>query len=184
MTQADTTTRWFQELADLNLFAVLDAARSPSVLETLEALKPQFASLYSEKDEAPLKTVAPYLVEPEEGTPMGILLLEPGWGRPWSIYIATKADFQSLRRHLRRFLIVEDEQGTKQYFRFYDPRILREYLPTCTPEEVKDFFGPISTIFCPTDDVQKLIAYNMSEDGLEKRIIEDVASPPPEGDST
>jgi hypothetical protein len=28
-------------------------------------------------------------------------------------------------------------------FRYYDPRVLRSYLPTCTPEELAQVFGPI-----------------------------------------
>jgi len=39
---------------------------------------------------------------------------------------------------------VQDAKGKDMYFRFYDPRVLRVFLPTCTPEELSDFFGPIA----------------------------------------
>ena len=39
--------------------------------------------------------------------------------------------------------MVQDEGGQEYFFRYYDPRVLRKYLPTCTPEEVRSFFGPV-----------------------------------------
>jgi hypothetical protein len=50
---------------------------------------------------------------------------------------------QQVRAHLRQFLLVQDERGNQQYFRFYDPRVLRVYLPTCDAAETQQFFGPI-----------------------------------------
>ncbi len=36
------------------------------------------------------------------------------------------------------------EQKAPLVFRYYDPRVLRVYLPTCSPAEFARFFGPIS----------------------------------------
>ena len=33
--------------------------------------------------------------------------------------------------------------GERVYFRFYDPRVLRVYLPTCSSSELKGVFGPV-----------------------------------------
>ena len=38
-----------------------------------------------------------------------------------------------LRHHLKGFLRVRGESGQKMMFRYYDPRVLRVYLPTCNP---------------------------------------------------
>ena len=46
-------------------------------------------------------------------------------------------------RHFRQFLRVRDEAGREFFFRFYDPRVLRVYLPTCNSEELRTFFGPV-----------------------------------------
>jgi len=40
-------------------------------------------------------------------------------------------------------LVVKDERGNRLVFRYYDPRVLRVYLPTCSPSELRTVFGPI-----------------------------------------
>lgn len=50
---------------------------------------------------------------------------------------------ETLRRHFRRLLHVRSEDGEKLYFRYYDPRVLRLYLPSCTSVELKEVFGPV-----------------------------------------
>ena len=36
-----------------------------------------------------------------------------------------------------------DERGVRMLFRFYDPRVLRTYLPTCVSDELNQVFGPV-----------------------------------------
>ena len=38
---------------------------------------------------------------------------------------------------------MKTEEGQELYFRYYDPRVLRTYLPTCTPDELEQVFGPV-----------------------------------------
>ena len=60
---------------------------------------------------------------------------------------------RDLRSHLRRFLIVLDEDtGKKLYFRFYDPRVLRAFLPTCSKIQVADMFGEIGMFLLEGED--------------------------------
>ena len=49
-----------------------------------------------------------------------------------------------MRTHFRRFLLVEAPDGDSWYFRFYDPRVLERFLPTCDAAQLTDFFGPVS----------------------------------------
>jgi hypothetical protein len=50
--------------------------------------------------------------------------------------------------------MVEIEGSRKSvYFRYYDPRILHAFLPTCAPPQVRDFFGPIKAFIVETDGV-------------------------------
>jgi hypothetical protein len=46
-----------------------------------------------------------------------------------------------LHKHFRKFLLVSTEEGKQLYFRFYDPRVLRIFLPTCNPAQLVEFFG-------------------------------------------
>lgn len=59
---------------------------------------------------------------------------------------------QLLRRHLRTLLRVRDEAGRTLMFRFYDPRVLRAYLPTCTSSEWQSVFGPVHQLICSAAD--------------------------------
>ena len=38
------------------------------------------------------------------------------------------------------------------YFRYYDPRVLRVYLPTCDADELRTLFGPISRLLCEDEE--------------------------------
>jgi hypothetical protein len=71
-------------------------------------------------------------------------LLDEGWGKSWGCLVSTALPIRELRGHLRRFLRVQTEEGKTLLFRFYDPRVLRAYLPTCTAEELETFMGPIT----------------------------------------
>jgi len=44
-------------------------------------------------------------------------------------------------------LIVEDPDDRNLLFRFYDPRVLPNYLETCNSAECARFFGPTRSFF-------------------------------------
>jgi hypothetical protein len=62
------------------------------------------------------------------------------------VLVVCDAPFAELRRHFRRFLVVQTEARQALYFRFYDPRVLRPFLEGVTDEERSTFFGPVSAI--------------------------------------
>ncbi len=49
---------------------------------------------------------------------------------------------RSLRKHFRTFLMVKSPEGDRLYFRYYDPRVLRVYLPTCNADGNQLCFRP------------------------------------------
>jgi Domain of unknown function (DUF4123) len=129
------------------LFAILDGARDPSICRTLEASTLDYRCLYAGALPRALVAVAPYLVHLHAHAPFTRWLIEQSWGRSWGVFLHSAATLDELRRHLRRFLRVKDERGRRLLFRYYDPRVLRAYLPTCTPAELAAVFGPIDR-FC------------------------------------
>ncbi len=50
---------------------------------------------------------------------------------------------ESIRIHLKKFLIVGLNDGRRVHFRFYDSRVLVDFLPTCNSAQLSEFFGPI-----------------------------------------
>jgi len=126
------------------VYLLLDAARSPKISEYVLALPDNRMCLYAGDSKEQLAEVAPYLVQVD---PLGDVFkwfADEGWGDSWGVIVTSSAPLEDLYKHFRKFLLVEDEEGKRLYFRFYDPRVIGVFLKTCTPEETKEFFGPIS----------------------------------------
>jgi hypothetical protein len=124
------------------LHAVLDAADAPAVPARLAEPGVEAAALWTSNLHPELRAVAPYLVKLD--LTLMSWIRDVLWDQPWGILIEADLELRDLRRHLRRFLLVEDPTGRALYFRFYDPRVLRTFLPTCNSEELDEFFGPIT----------------------------------------
>lgn len=128
------------------LWAILDCARDRRIHRLLAVSRLDHPCLYSGQVPAELKAVAPHIVELHPGHRFTRTLLEEGWGRSWGIF-ARINDSTQLRHHLRKNLTVRSEDGRKLLFRFFDPRVFRVYLPTCTAAELAQLFGPVSKFF-------------------------------------
>jgi hypothetical protein len=154
------------------LFALLDAARERSILELLEEdIDAEYDCLYEGKSATDLAAWAPYLVSlPSESSLLDVLV-ERGWGKSWGVYLTSAKSLADVRRHLRHFLIVTMANGKEGYFRFYDPRVLRVYLPACTPDESKAFFGPIDAYLMESEKPQQLLRFTPGTHECERQAI-------------
>jgi hypothetical protein len=56
-------------------------------------------------------------------------------------------------------LRVQDEQGRILVFRFYDPRVLRVYMPTCEPSETMQMLGPVHALMCEKETGKSLVVF-------------------------
>ena len=65
------------------------------------------------------------------------------WHEELGIFIHSRYDFDTVLRHLRHFPVMKDENGKWFFFRFYDPKVLRNYLDVIatSPEKLNKFFG-------------------------------------------
>lgn len=154
---------------EANLYTVLDGASVPELPQILWEHEPEHACLYRGELEPDMAAVAPYLVRLEHGHSFTKLVCEQGWGNHWGIFAMTpgEVDIRVLRQHFRRFLMVYDPNGKLVYFRYYDPRVLRVYLPTCNAEEIKIVFGPISCYVLEDEDPSAVL--RVSSDGEKVR---------------
>jgi hypothetical protein len=85
------------------------------------------------------------------------------------VFVIAPAAMEALRNHFRRFLMVRLPAERLVYFRFYDPRVLRVYLPTCTPEELELIFGPVDYFVMESGETRgELIVFPRG--GAEQRI--------------
>lgn len=116
------------------------------------AMTPQHTSLYKGDSEKDLADFAPYIFSLNRGNDLVSWLLEAGWGNSWGVFLQTTEPGSALVRHFRQFLMVTLDTGEEAYFRFYDPRVLRAFLPTCSTRQLREFFGPVQQFFMEDED--------------------------------
>jgi hypothetical protein len=147
------------------LYAILDAARDPLILTRLLECKEEHQSLYEGRKGDQLAAFAPYLVALPSGCSFLETLVRDGWGKSWGVYLTSEQPFKEVRKHLRHFLMVRSSDDTV-YFRFYDPRVLRTYLPTCTKDELRQFFGPINRYVLEPVNSEQIQVVSLEKGGI------------------
>ncbi|MCL7421751.1 MAG: DUF4123 domain-containing protein [Methylobacter sp.] len=148
----------------LQAYAVLDGASNPALLDHLYGDRPEFACLYRGELAPDIAECAPYLARLEPDTPFTEWLTARGWGRHWGIFAVAGCDFRTLHRHLRKLNMVYDAESHKSLlFRYYDPRVLSAFLPSCDAAQAETFFGPVKTWFAETDDGERLARFFLDQ---------------------
>lgn len=171
------------------LYALVDGSRADRILEVLgqhatpaqlpdppaRPAKPLgaadtlFQSLYLMVQVPDIAEHGPYLVQlPKDSALLPILVAE-GWGQSWGVFLTSPATFAEVRKHFRHFLLVRHPDGDSILFRFFDPRVLRPFLPVCTPEEIVQFFGPIASFICEAERGQGLFHWVAPQGNLACR---------------
>jgi len=125
------------------VYCLLDSACDQKIGTMIANAKERVHCLYDGQSAIELAPWAPYLAELPVKSELAAALFTEGWGKGWASYFVSRYPFEDLRHHFRKFLMVKMDDGTEAYFRFYDPRVLREFLPTSTRTEVWEFFGPV-----------------------------------------
>jgi hypothetical protein len=146
-----------------SVWAVLDAARDERIYTALMFSRLEYICLYSGNLPDALKRTAPYLIELGPTYTFTRPLIDRCWGNGWGVFLRI-GDASNLRHHLRSFLRVQDESGRRLIFRYYDPRVLRAYLPTCNTEELNALFGPVDSYLVEGEEGQSLIEFEF--DGI------------------
>lgn len=157
----------FQE--NNRVYAVLDGASVEDLPMKLYEMQPRNFCLYRGELDADIAEVAPYLIELMPGTTFTNWLLGECWGKHWGIFACSQHSIVEIRKHFRRFLTVYDEAGNPLLFRFYDPRVLIQYLPTCGAEELNSLFGKVTTYFAESG--ADLLRFDFNENELRQQAL-------------
>ncbi len=129
--------------APSHVFALIDAAADNAIYPALLAADCPWLCLYRGNAAITMAEVAPYLVHLEPSARFTRWLLQNGWRRSWMVFAIAAVPIDRLQAHFRRLVMARLPDGRNVFFRFYDPRVLRVYLPTCTEEELRMVFGPV-----------------------------------------
>lgn len=145
------------------MWVIIDCARDPQAWSTLYASTLLRECLYAGALPPKLERVAPYLVQLEFGDPQTIRLVNRCWGQSWGIFLRCGTTIKTLRKHLRKFLRVTGPMGKPLVFRYYDPRVMRVFLPTCSTNQLEQIFGPIECISCENRDPDRLLEFQLDQ---------------------
>ncbi len=146
-----------------SVYAVLDGARDARIASRVDGYLDQKACLYEGTLPRELTNAAPHLLRLFRDDYFCRQLLRDGWGQSWGVFAIAPTSLTSLRRHFRKFMVVRGPNGNRLVFRWYDPRVLRAYLPTCKVEELRTVFGPIEAFVVEGRDAGT--AHRFSFDG-------------------
>jgi hypothetical protein len=154
-----------------DVWMILDGARTIEVFRTLLPCHLEYTCLYSGPLAPELEIAAPYLVQLDHGYRDTYRLIRRAWGNGWGVFLESGTSLKKLRRHLREFLIVQDPGGNRLVFRYYDPRVLRVYLPTCHKEELRTFFGPIESFWTEAQSPDYMLEFCLREGELKRQNV-------------
>lgn len=141
-TVSATLTDLKQPAAEGRLSAILDCCDAPELYaKVLELGEDRAICLYRGELDPEVAAEAPYLVRADPN--LVDWLHANVWKTPWGIFVISDAEPRVLRKHFRRFLIVQNDAGAAVYFRYYDPRVLKVFLPACNQAELVDWYGPV-----------------------------------------
>jgi hypothetical protein len=132
-------------------YGLLDAARDPAIAKLVKS-SGSHVCLFAGRITPELGAVAPYLVDLSTGTQLVEAWRTNGWANNWGILLRSAAGIEELRRSFRQFLLAKLPDGTSVMFRFYDPRILRVFLPTCNADELRLWFAAVEIFTMPGQD--------------------------------
>lgn len=133
-------------------YILLDAARMGRQMDEAKARNKTHGSLYHGGSEAALSGLAPHIFQFAHPTQFSTYFLKTGWGESWGVLLKSSWPPSELLKHFRKFLRVKTEDGKELYFRFYDPRVLRIFLPTCDAAQIREFFGGAVDYFIVEDE--------------------------------
>jgi hypothetical protein len=152
---------------EMSVFAILDGASAPNLVKHLYQHEPEYCCLYRGELEPDMATVAPYLVRLEAESNFTELVLGEGWGAHWGSFVVSPATLRTLRDHFRAFHTVELPDQRTVLFRYYDPRVLRNFLPVCNAAELATFFGPVQQFLVEGETPESGLRFSLAGAALK-----------------
>ena len=157
-----------QQGIEPKVYVLLDAARDKQIEPLVRLGKLRSECLYQGKLDYAMARSAPYLVRLEKDHPQTDEILRKGWGNSWGVFAITypPATLINIRHNCRKIAKVKGPGGKNLVFRYYDPRVLRSYLPTCSTDEAKQVFGPITEFIIEGKEPGTIHRFKRSEEGV------------------
>jgi hypothetical protein len=156
-------------------YIIYDAALNGTyTLLILQKNYPKHRSLFKGTKDEILMDVAPYIFKIDEDfwkkmDSYSEISLKSTLG------IDSRQDIDVLFEHFRDF-VYQKIDGRECYFRFWDPRVLKKFFPSCTPTQLQMFFGPVQSFFMEDENPGYVLQYQYRQNKLhiEKQLAKEV----------
>jgi hypothetical protein len=172
-----------------DVFCILDAAADGSIHPLLKNSDWEYRCLYKKgvhfegaRMVDSLAATAPYLLRLDPGKVAIESFFSRRLGRNLAVFFQSKASIQELTEHFSGLLKAADEEGNIFGFRYFDPRILRIYLPSCTEEEKRVFYGPAEVFWAEGEEGAMLEFHEKDEEIPETEEAKPQESKPKDGE--
>ncbi len=162
--------RWALTAEDLPLFAIVDVAKNPELLELLNDSGEQFCAFDETQDADALGPTAPFLTALTPSTPSFAALIDLTWGNGQAVFLTSRAAFMDLYAHLIA-QVDWNEDGSLRHPSWWEPRELADLLAQTRAEHLTEFFGPIDALLAEGADRKMMKRYTRAGDDVA---VEDI----------
>lgn len=138
---------WCLEVS--RLYGIIDLARAVELRSYLAYLKAPKAEPLLDRDGYPdLLAVGPWIVDLSMTPEVVEIWRERGRWKSWGYTVRSEECLMTLRRHLRKFNLVEIEGNDRPvFFRYFDPEVLLlMFMEVFTQQQIAEFKGNIDVI--------------------------------------
>ncbi|BEV17328.1 DUF4123 domain-containing protein [Herbaspirillum sp. DW155] len=137
----------------LHRFALLDSAPVEGAFRQRPLQGVRHASLFEGRREAILPEIAPLLIDLDTAHNSALQRLcewlwSMGLEHPCLSWMASPLPLDALAAHLRLFHTVDLSEGQTMLLRWYDTRILPQWLACLTPQQHAQFCAPLANLSC------------------------------------
>lgn len=154
------------------LYCVLDGVMVPELPDRLyRGLVPNYCLLTGDLP-ADAVHAAPYLVYLSPDSKFADWVMQEAIGKHWGVFVQSPRSMLEMRRHFRALMQAYDEAGRPIKFRFYDPRVLSKFLPTCNGGELRTLFGEVQAFYTENESGDALVRYKVDNGKLVTTVLD------------
>lgn len=161
-----------ENTAPMKTYAVLNAAKVFALPEILSTSGLKYHSLFDGVAAEDYRNTAPYLVELDHDNNLTRILFTHMedvseamtsvhmWHKEPGIYIRSRSEFDDVRRHLRKFTRVQDDNGKWFYFSFWQGYVLLAfYYEDYFRDLAQKFMTPFEAVYAvvSADDTKNIV---------------------------
>ena len=150
------------------VYAILDGARDKRIEAFHRQGQLKSSCLYEGELSYSMAIAAPYIMRLEKDHPQTNQIIQQGWGNSWGIFAISwpPATLIKVRHNCRKIARVKGPDGKNLIFRYYDPRVLRNYLPNCDQQEADKVFGHVTDFVVEGENEGVIHRFCRTENGV------------------